>query len=283
MYADLHIHSCFSDGTQSPEEIVKTAKGKGISIISVCDHNSIGAYERLRPACDSEGLTLIQGVELDVVWEGRPLHFFGADNLHLLAYNFDPANNAMQDLIDNNQREYELAGIDMIKNMSKDYSNVSLEAYTAYVQPLGRGGWKSINYIYDLGICEDLLADGMKYVKQYTKRPKQFSSIRTACEIIQSAGGVPVLAHPGMYWQEAEPAEIFLELLNQGIGGLECYYPVHDEGFTAKCVEFCKEHNLCITCGCDSHGNFAQDIRGVFCDIGVIKPEISLLNLKGIL
>ena len=283
MYVDMHIHTCFSDGTQTPEEVAATAKSKNISIISVCDHNSIGAYERLRPACDSLGLTLIQGVELEVAWDGMPFNFFGGDNLHLLAYNFDPTDSAMQSLINKNQVEQDLFGIDMIEAMSKDYPVVSLENYHKYEQPLGRGGWKSTNYIYDLGLSKDLLSDGIKFTKQYGKRPKKFSDIGTVCKIIRSAGGVPVLAHPGMYWQKEDLTGIFLKLLDEGIGGLECYYPAHNSLFTEKCVDFCKAHNLCITCGCDSHGNFAQNIRGVFCDIGVLTVDFSLLNLDSIL
>ena len=282
MYVDMHIHTCFSDGTQAPEEVAETAKNKNISVISVCDHNSIGAYDKLKPACKSLGLTLIQGVELCVTWKGRPLQFFGGDVFHLLAYNFDSKNKEILSLINKNKTEYDLFGIDMIEAISKDYPAISLRDYENYEQPLGRGGWKSINYLYDSGLCKDLLSDGLKFTKQYGNRPMKFSEIGTACGIIRSAGGVPILAHPGMYWKNDDLTDIFVELLNEGIGGLECYYPAHNESFTTKCVEFCKANNLCITCGCDSHGNFAQNIRGVFCDIGVLKINDSLLNLNGI-
>jgi len=87
MFVDLHIHTYFSDGTQSPEEVAEIAKVKGISVISVCDHNTIEAYKRLKIACQSVNIKLIQGVELDVSWE--------QERLHLLAYNFDPANRVM--------------------------------------------------------------------------------------------------------------------------------------------------------------------------------------------
>ncbi|MCL2420829.1 MAG: PHP domain-containing protein [Defluviitaleaceae bacterium] len=274
MYADMHIHTCFSDGTQTPEAVAETAKNKGMSIISVCDHNTIGAYDRLRPACASQGLTLIQGVELSVEWE------WGNESLHLLTYNFDPANEDILALIKQSQAEFDREDITLIKKMSEEYPNISIADYETYERPAGRGGWKFINYVYDRGFSDDLL-DGRKYYKQYG-RPMKFEHIKIACEVIRNAGGVPVLAHPGMYWQESELPDKFQKLLAAGVGGLECYYPAHNESFTAKCVDFCKANDLCITCGCDGHGDFAQDIRGVFCDIGVLKTDVSLLNLKGI-
>jgi predicted metal-dependent phosphoesterase TrpH len=95
MLADLHIHTHLSDGAQTPEEVAAEAGKKGLHVISVCDHNTIKAYKRLRPACEKAGLRLVQGVELDVAWRER--------TLHLLGYNFNPENAALRELMDNPQ------------------------------------------------------------------------------------------------------------------------------------------------------------------------------------
>ena len=92
MFVDLHMHTYFSDGTQSPEEVVTAAKANGLSVISVCDHNTVAAYDRLIPACAEAGVGLVQGAEIDVYWKG-------GERLHLLAYNFDPANREMDEVI----------------------------------------------------------------------------------------------------------------------------------------------------------------------------------------
>ncbi|MFQ8600275.1 MAG: PHP domain-containing protein [Oscillospiraceae bacterium] len=65
MLADLHIHSCFSDGTNTPEEIAALAAQKGIGLLSVTDHNDIRAYARTDAACRAAGIRLIRGVEAD--------------------------------------------------------------------------------------------------------------------------------------------------------------------------------------------------------------------------
>ena len=271
MYIDMHIHTEFSDGTYSPEEVAQIAKKNGVSIISVCDHDTIGAYESLRPACAALGITLIQGVEISTDWGGK--------NLHLLAYNFDPNNVELLKIINSNQAEYMWEGLEIIRNMEKDYPEVSLDEFTTYKKPRGRGGWASINYICDKGFGENLF-DAFKYVQLYAP-PLKFGSVVTACSAIRAAGGVPVLAHPGDYWGVDEIEERLTNLLPAGIGGLECYHPSpkHDEAMVAKCVEFCKTHDLCITSGGDSHGDFAQGWRG----IGILKMDTSKLNLNGIL
>ena len=65
MLTDLHIHSYYSDGTMSPQEIVKDAKNKNVGIISITDHDVLDSYEEARKEAKKEGITLIRGVEID--------------------------------------------------------------------------------------------------------------------------------------------------------------------------------------------------------------------------
>jgi len=266
----MHIHTTFSDGTHSPEEVVKIAKDKGLSLISVCDHDNIRAYERLKPACESQGLELVTGVEIGVEWGGR--------YLHLLAYNIDLDNQALLELMNSNQAESAWADRELIRKMEQDFPNLSLDEFTSYEMPVGRGGWSSVNYIFDKGVSNSVF-DSYKFYQKYDVSVI-FGSIVKACDVIKGAGGVPVLAHPGEYWQEDELEEKLTNILPTGILGLECYHPSpnHTDAVIAKCVDFCKAHDLCITCGGDCHGDFAQSYRGM----GVMKIDSSLLNLKGI-
>ena len=283
MIADLHIHTYFSDGAQSPEEITRISKERGLSIISVCDHNTITAYDRLRTACLKESIQLVQGVELDVKW--------GNKSLHLLAYNFDPDNAEMLAMITNSRKILDDITIDTIIAMEPDYPCVSLSDYIAYTQPLGRGGWKGINYFFDKGLSDNV-RDAMKYGRMYYKGDPQFYQIDDACRIIKSAGGVPVVAHPGVNVllpgvNEKQDPDIIREklsgLLQSGIEGVECYYPGHDDVFTDYLIHFCKANGLCITCGGDGHGIFSQTVLGPSYDIGTMRVDIKALVLEGIL
>ena len=108
MKADLHVHSTFSDSTRSPEEIAAVAKVKNVGLISVCDHATIEAYDRLSDACGKNNIKCILGVELSGTWRD--------ESLHMLAYNFDRDNDEMKSLIRRHQSEMECEYI--VYNMS---------------------------------------------------------------------------------------------------------------------------------------------------------------------
>lgn len=263
MRVDLHAHTYFSDGTLSPEDLAARARARGLDVISVCDHNLLTAYPRLRPACASEGVGLVQGVEIDVYWQG--------DRLHLLGYGFDPTDAALARLLQHSRRELDALGPDLIRNMAADYPVLSLAEFDAYTYPRERGGWPTINYLYDKGLSTDLL-DAMRYYAAYSHYRPDYPDIADACRAVREAGGVTVLAHPGSWWKDERDAvaEQFGALQAVGVQGIECYYPEHDEDFTCLCVEYCRAHGLYITCGGDCHGEFARYASGVDHDLGVL-------------
>ncbi|MCL2351861.1 MAG: PHP domain-containing protein [Firmicutes bacterium] len=272
MKADLHVHTCFSDGDQSPEEIAALANEKGLAFISVCDHNTVAAYPRLKAACAKEGVGLIRGAEISTSWHNR--------DTHLLAYDFDAENGEMLGLLQRARRELDGLDDDLARNMAEDFPEIDLQEYGTYARPPGRGGWKSINYIFDKGLSENIL-DSMKYFAKYARREADFPDIAWACRVIKAAGGVPVAAHPGV-WGSEEPAALFArlaELKALGVEGFECHYPLHSADFTRMCVDFCLENNMYITCGGDCHGEFARYSAEADRYLGVMDVDMKDLRL----
>src|SRR5205823_11884803 len=80
-YADLHPHTYHSDGTRSPREVIDVARAHGIAIVSISDHDNLAAYFEIKPYADSQGVTLVPGVELSCIYDGV--------DVHVLAYAFD--------------------------------------------------------------------------------------------------------------------------------------------------------------------------------------------------
>lgn len=275
MPADLHIHTYYSDGSQAPEDIIAMAKKLHLSPVSVCDHNTIGAYNRLRAAAKAENVHLVQGVELDVRWQDK--------TLHLLGYAFDPDHPDMQALLAHQMAESDRFDRTFIENLAADFPQISLADYNVFSPPHEIGGWKNTNYAVARGAAQDI-PEALGLFSRYATYMTRFAPIQDACSAIANAGGVPVLAHPGNWWHSIPYnfSGILKSLLKHGVRGIECFYPSHTEEMTRTCVDFCRAHGLAITCGGDGHGTFNRVIEGVTYDIGVMDTPSEKLNLRGI-
>lgn len=275
MLADLHMHSYYSDGTMSPREIVEDAKKRNVQLIAITDHNILDSYTELKEAAEEFGINVIRGVEIDARFEDIVVH--------ILAYNFQD-NEKLFNLVHKAKNELLETSIELIKRMENDYENISSEDYEAYDYDRRKGGWKGIHYLFDRGITSELF-EGVKYYGQYKCGHEYFDypTVEEVIDAVHEANGYVVLAHPCNYYKNNTKEEV-LEKLEKfksiGIDGVECYYPANSEMMTETCIEFCKNNNMIITVGSDSHGDFGAVSKGIEYYIGAVKKDSSELNLK---
>ena len=275
MLADLHMHSYYSDGTMSPREIVEDAKKRNVQLIAITDHNVLDSYTELKEAAEEFGINVIRGVEIDARFEDIVVH--------ILAYNFQD-NEKLFNLVHKAKNELLETSIELIKRMENDYENISGEDYEAYDYDRRKGGWKGIHYLFDRGITSELF-EGVKYYGQYKCGHEYFDypTVEEVIDAVHEANGYVVLAHPCNYYKNNTKEEV-LEKLEKfksiGIDGVECYYPANSEMMTETCIEFCKNNNMIITVGSDSHGDFGAVSKGIEYYIGAVKKDSSELNLK---
>ena len=275
MLTDLHMHSYYSDGTMSPREIVEDAKKRNVQLIAITDHNVLDSYTELKEAAEEFGIKVIRGVEIDARFEDIVVH--------ILAYNFEDNENLFN-LVHKAKKELLETSIELIKRMENDYENISSEDYEAYDYDKRKGGWKGIHYLFDRGITSELF-EGVKYYGQYKCGHEYFDypNVEEVVKAVHEANGYVVLAHPCNYYKNNTKEEI-LEKLEKfksiGIDGVECYYPANSEMMTETCVEFCKNNDMIITVGSDSHGDFGAVSKGIEYYIGAVKKDSSELNLK---
>lgn len=275
MLADLHMHSYYSDGTMSPREIVEDAKKRNVQLIAITDHNVLDSYTELKEAAEEFGIKVIRGVEIDARFEDIVVH--------ILAYNFQD-NEKLFNLVHKAKNELLETSIELIKRMENDYENISSEDYEAYDYDRRKGGWKGIHYLFDRGITSELF-EGVKYYGQYKCGHEYFDypTVEEVINAVHEANGYVVLAHPCNYYKNNTKEEV-LEKLEKfksiGIDGVECYYPANSEMMTETCIEFCKNNNMIITVGSDSHGDFGAVSKGIEYYIGAVKKDSSELNLK---
>lgn len=274
MKVDLHIHSTYSDSSRSPEEIAALARERNVSLVSICDHATIEAYGTFPELCRRNGIQCVLGVELGAAWKG--------ESVHMLAYQFDQNNEAMEELIHKQHSEMDCEYI--VLNMIRDYPQMSLEDYRHFEYPREKGGWKYLYYAAARGAASTYEEANLTIFSKYAA-PNELSdtgecSVQEFCRLVTQAHGVPVLAHPGyLYYRNPDG---FLPMLGEmkecGLQGIECYYPSHTKDLTELCVDFCKKNDLRITAGCDCHGEF-DPTEGF--TIGALEVTLPMLDLKG--
>lgn len=271
MYADLHIHSCFSDGSLYPQEIARQAKSKDVSWISIADHDTLDAWGTFPAVCAAEGLRALSAVELHAQW--------GEQTCHVLAYGFDLHDAAFRHLVHENRVKLDSMSDTLILRMSTDHTALSRVDFEQYIYEPARGGWKGINYLLDRGLSTSQ-SDAIGYYGQYgcSYSDCGFPTVAQLCEQIKAANAMPVLAHPGAYFPADEAFAARLDdLLQMGIEGLECYYPLQDDAYTAACLQYCRRNDWIVTCGSDFHGGFLPDT-----EICKLKVPVEHLRLKGL-
>ncbi len=249
---DLHIHSIFSDGTDSIDEILNIASGKNISAISLTDHDTTyGIPEIIKKAADKK-IKIIPGVEISSVSNNQLIHILG--------YNIDINNSQLQDflnIIGNYFTNFFCEQYSWLhKNHIIDYELDKILTYADFKQSVAASD-----------ILKAMIADGAPYTLKdwpefYNKKVRQYPSnfiekfpvhASEAVEVIKLSGGIPTFAHPARIGN-ADIKEMEL-LLPHGLGGIEVYYPYHDTELVNRYEEFADNHNLIKTGGTDWHGS----------------------------
>lgn len=268
MKADLHIHSVVSDGSYTPSQILAKAKENGVGVLAVCDHDLLeGTRETLRLA-KTFGVRAIAGIELDSLYHGV--------DFHILGLNVDPQNPALCHAAKQNRAALDGMNDDLIRAMRLDGYAVSLPEFRMFTYDHALGGWDALHYLVHKGLAKDVY-DAMRYYKTYSIAygSAPFYAADEVCAVIKAAGGVPILAHPGVdaYPAGEEPLAVLRALVTLGIEGLECYYPKHTLEQTKSYLALCEELDLSVTAGSDCHGPFSGG------EIGSTDTDIRQLRL----
>lgn len=260
--ADLHLHSCYSDGTDSPQTIARLAYDAGIRLISLTDHNTIDGTAQMRAACGALGMGFIPGVELDTVWENM--------DVHTLCYGADEQNAAFANAVAENSRLLLAISDCLIQRLHEDYPAASLQGYRDFpecrTQGAWTGGWKALQYLLSLGVVANV-GEALALYGRYgcTYATAGFPTTAQWIEIIHQAGGKAILAHPGETLRSVAPQDFgatVVRLMDEGLDGIECYYPSHTPQQTQACLSICRARGLLVTAGSDSHGSFGSRALG---------------------
>lgn len=252
-YADLHVHSCFSDGTLSPEEILKEAESKGIKFISITDHDTI-ASQYIINTYKGE-VKIIPGIELSSEYKGI--------EIHILGYFIDIEDVRLKEAVKRLAKN-RVTRVKEILNRLKEY-NIDLTLDDLAIDSeLTVGRSHVANAMVKKGYFDNYKSAFISYLVKgkpgYVKGDKL--SYKDAIKLIIQSGGIAVLAHPGQIYQKREVENIIRELRCYGLGGVEVYHPSHTSTEINMYYNLAVKYKLCITGGSDFHGGQSlHDIR----------------------
>lgn len=249
MLVDFHMHSIYSDGVKSPEELLRHALDCNLSMMALTDHDEIDGIKALRIAQEQldpeKTIKIINGCEFSADYKDK--------SIHILGYRFDETNKELRDFIEyfKSKREERIDEIIRRCNnagyfISKDELLKKFPKTQAYGRPhIGQllidGGYaKDINDVF-----KDILRkDSPCYV------PKVKIEVPYIIDIIHKAGGLAVMAHPKLVTSD----EYVVEMLAYDFDGMEVYHTKHNDDDVKRYKALAKEHNLFITGGSDYHG-----------------------------
>lgn len=243
---DLHLHSTASDGQLSPAAVMRAAREAGLRAAALTDHDTLAGLGEARQAAESLGLEFVPGIELSTYEEA-------AGSIHLLGYyvrEADPALAAQLEdaLTGRGERAREIVarlndlGVGVtVGEVFAQGSPAGLVTRAHIARALVDGGWISS---YRAAFDRYLGSDGPAYVPVQRLEPAQ------GIALIQGAGGLAVLAHPGAAFDEDEIGR----LAESGLDGLEVLHPDHDRGTARRLRELAARLGLLETGGSDWHG-----------------------------
>ena len=243
-YIDLHMHTKFSDGTSSPAELLSAVNAAGLVAFSVTDHDTLdGLREVMRLRAESHP-KLISGVELSVNHNGS--------DVHMLGYGFEVDNKSLNDTL----RDCVVVRNQRGRLMVDKLQSLGLSITFEQVAQIAGGGVVGRPHIADAmlksGAVKSYEESFYKYIGNgkpaYVAKKMLFP--REAIELLHSAGGVAVLAHPVL-----ENTWRFLDdLIADGLDGIEVYHAAHSEPDIDRFRDLARRYRLVITGGSDYHG-----------------------------
>ncbi|NNF47799.1 MAG: PHP domain-containing protein [Desulfofustis sp.] len=251
---DLHLHSTFSDGTFTPEQLVKMASAAGLKAISITDHDTVDGTQEAADAGAEFGVRIVPGVELSV--------FLDDFNFHLLGYHFDWCDQTLNAKLKTLQASRSRRNSVIISKLQK----LGLGITEGELQKISRNGQTGRPHIARLLVEKKIVKDIDQAFTLYLRKGKPgyarrfIYHVEEAISLIHESGGCAVLAHPAQISRSIPVLEDLLRHLKiVGLDGLETYYPTQRGSFLKSLRRLAVSHGLIETGGSDYHGDIRPD------------------------
>ncbi|WJQ79846.1 PHP domain-containing protein [Brevibacillus brevis] len=246
LMADLHTHTKASDGTCEPAENVRLAKEAGLAALAITDHDTVAGIPEAMEAARALGVEIIPGVEVSSVGKGQDIHVLG----YFVPYEDKAFEERLFRLRETRHERNQL----LIARLQELGIDISLEKVYRRKQGTDKniGRPHIAEELIELGVVSTIAEAFDKYLGKggaaYVNPPR--ITPQEAITLIKEAGGVAVLAHPGLY----DDDELIQELIVFGLDGIEVNHPDNDEVQKMRYSKWAAQYGLVVTGGSDFHG-----------------------------
>lgn len=244
MFADLHLHTNFSDGTYTPEELAQRGHEEGLHVMALTDHDTIDGCERMGKACEKHGIRFIPACEITAEVDGCEIHMLGYQ-LNTKHARFLKELSHFQAIRQNRVKE-------IVHRLNKLGIPLSEQRVLQIANCDAPGRPHIGRALVEDGHCKSLDEAFKKYLK--ANKPAWVPRIKIAAEdaiaLIHEAGGVAVMAHPGLNRID----QVIPQLVEAGMDGIECFHSRHSTPIAEHYLEIADRYKLVATGGSDCHG-----------------------------
>ena len=253
-YCDLHTHSVYSDGTYTPEQLLREAEERNLTALALTDHNTVNGLPDFLAA--NSRVEAVPGVEFSTDYNGVELHILA---LYLKTEYFAQVTALMEDY----HRRKDQSNADLVMALNRAGYQIDYDKIKAST-PEGHVNRALIAAeLTAMGYTESIKA-AFKQLMQpkhgfYT--PPRRHTPGEMLDIIHDLGAVSVLAHPYLNLKQDELAVFLEQATKHGLQGMEVYYSTYDEATTALALDTAAAFGLKKSGGSDFHGANKPDIR----------------------
>jgi predicted metal-dependent phosphoesterase TrpH len=245
---DLHTHTNHSDGYNSPEKLVKRVHNQGISALSITDHDSTNGLAEAMEYADKFGIEIIPGVEISSDIRDT--------EVHILGYFIDPKNEELEHYLHFFRDERFKRAIRIVKKLNILGLDITIDEVMKFAKNSAVGRPHIAQALLEKGQVKSFFEAFYKYIGNHAPayERKVHLSPQSAFKIINDAGGLSFIAHPGNM-----PEILIKELIDAGVDGIEVIHPSHSPEQVRFYRGIVNEYFLLESGGSDYHGGRRED------------------------
>jgi len=243
-FADLHLHTKYSDGTFSPEELVLHAQKAGLACIALTDHDTVEGCAEAARAAAAVQMEFIPGTELTAEHDDT--------ELHVLGYFLDIHNKKLLTEIAKFQAVRQNRIHQMVQRINELGVPLEVESVFALANCKSPGRPHVARAMVKAGLIGNLDEAFERFLKKGRPAwvPKQKISALEAIDLIHQAGGLAIMAHPGLNRTD----DMIPALVEAGLDGIECFHTKHSTTMSERYLEIADKYGLLTSGGSDCHG-----------------------------